>query len=134
MMLPPAGGSEARRKLLALFDRLEARDRETLLALAEFLAARGHPVAPEPLASPRLLPRPREETVIAAIKRLSASYPMVERGRLLTATSSLMTQHILHGRPAAEVIDELERAFAAQYEALVAECGPAPGIPGEPER
>jgi hypothetical protein len=37
-----------------------------------------------------------------------------------------MTQHILHGRPAAEVIDELEQVFAAEYQAL---AGPEAGTP-----
>jgi hypothetical protein len=59
------------------------------------------------------------ETVVAAIRRLSASYPMLDRRRLLNTTSSLMAQHILQGRAAAEVIDQLEQAFLEHYRELV---------------
>jgi hypothetical protein len=41
---------------------------------------------------------------------------MLERsGALLNDTSSLMAGHVLHGRPAAEVIDELEALFARYF-------------------
>ena len=67
------------------------------------------------------------ESVVAAIRRLSTSYPMLDRRRLLNVTSSRMTQHTLHGRPAPEVIDELEQVFAAEYAALAgAANGPKP--------
>jgi hypothetical protein len=55
---------------------------------------------------------------------------MLDRRRLLNLTSSRMTQHILHGRPAVEVIDELEQVFAAEYAALAGpETGPTPADP-----
>lgn len=126
--VPPAGDKD-RNRLLSVFGRLGEADRATLLAFAEFLAARaaaGADSAPV-LGRPNLLPRPPGESVVAAIRRLSASYPMLDRRRLLNITSSRMTQHILHGRPAPEVIDELEQVFAAEYAALAgAANGPKP--------
>ena len=125
---PPVPEGGPRRRLLRLFDRLGEADRDTLLAFAEFLAARSPSVPAGPPEPPRPIPRPESESVVAAIRRLSATYPTLDRRRLLNTTSGLMTQHVLHGRAAAEVIDELERAFAADYEELLAtwrrEAGP----------
>ncbi len=111
----------AQRRLLDLFDRLGEQDRATLTAFAEFLAARGDgqlqsaeesagPVAPEPI------PKPEKESVVGAIKRLSKSYHMLPRQDLLNETSSLMSSHVLQGRPAAEVVEELEVLFLAHYD------------------
>lgn len=115
--LPPE-----QRRLLKLFGALSGSDREALLAFAEFLAARGRPQeasaeeeaqgASEPLS----IPRPEEESVIAAIRRLSETYFMLDRGTMLNETSSLMAAHVMQGRSAREVIDELEDVFAAQYD------------------
>ena len=116
---PPGPKGGARQRLLALFERLGDGDRDTLIAFAEFLAARRPAVPAGPPEPPRPIARPESETVVAAIRRLSASYPMLDRRRLLNTTSSLMAQHILHGRAAADVIDELERGFAAHYEEFV---------------
>jgi 2-polyprenyl-6-hydroxyphenyl methylase / 3-demethylubiquinone-9 3-methyltransferase len=54
------------------------------------------------------MPRPAVESVVKAIKRLMATYPMLARDKLLNDTSALMTQHVVHKRPAVEIIDELE--------------------------
>jgi hypothetical protein len=101
-------------RLRALFARLREADQETLLAFAEFLAAREQPLA-APKQLPKLIPRPAQETVIAAIRRLSASYPMLDKAKALNEASGLMAQHILHGRSAPEVIDALEALFRACY-------------------
>ena len=53
--------------------------------------------------------------MVGAIRRLSESYFMLERGELLNHTSTLMTAHIMHGRAAEEIIDELEEFFAERY-------------------
>jgi hypothetical protein len=42
---------------------------------------------------------------------------MLERGDLLHEASSLMSAHVLQGRAAAQVIDELEDLFARHYAA-----------------
>ena len=64
---------------------------------------------------PERIPRPKEESVVGAIKRLSHSYFMLDRSAMLNDTSSLMGAHVLQGRPASEVIDELEALFARHY-------------------
>lgn len=105
------------RHLLKLFSALDGQDQDTLLAFAEFLSARGDKQAvPAALAEPKLVPRPVKESVVAAIRRLSASYPMLDKARMLNETSSLMTQHVMKGRTAAEVIDDLEALFSKHYE------------------
>ena len=104
------------KKLQRLFSSLPEAQRETLLAFAEFLVAR-HP--PEQSATePNLIPRPQKESVVAAMKRLSASYPMLDKAKVLNEASALMAQHILHGREATEVIDELQALFEKHYTKL----------------
>jgi len=107
------------RSLIRAYTRLNKEQRATLLAFAEFLASRKdaeadvdeNPAWPEP----KSLPRPERESVIGAIKRLSESYFMLDRSELLTETSSLMSAHVMQGREAAAVIDDLEALFAANY-------------------
>ena len=106
----------AERRLRSLFTALDHDDQETLLAFAEFLVTRQKAQAPKELPEPTSIPRPAKESVVGAIKRLSATYPMLDKGRVLNETSNLMTQHIMHGRAAADVIDELEALFGRHYE------------------
>lgn len=110
-------------KLASLFAQLSAPQQETLMAFAEFLASREprHQEQPEPIAEPLFMERPSKESVIAAIKRLSASYPMLDKAILLNETSALMTQHMMQGRPAPEVIDELENLFDRTYQQLISD-------------
>lgn len=51
-----------------------------------------------------------------AIKRLTQTYPMLDRRKLLADTSKYVAQHALEGRSAVEVIDELEVVFSRHYE------------------
>lgn len=109
----------ANKKLLALYRSLCATDQQTLLAFAEFLAAReAASGVPRSVAAPVLAPRPEKETVVGALKRLSASYPMLDKAKMLDQTSALVAQHVLQGRPATEVIDELELVFIHHFENL----------------
>lgn len=108
------------RDLLSIARRLPEAERQNLLRFAEFLLQRvteapsAAPVIPEP----EPIPRPAQESVIKAMRRLSRTYPMLDRGPLLNETSTLMAQHVMQGRPAVEVIDELENIFRRQYEQL----------------
>lgn len=109
------------KKLLELFGKLDDRQRETLIEFAGFLAARapqGDDAGPSAPAEPLSIARPAAETVVMAIKRLTQTYPMLDRRKLFTDTSRYMAQHALEGRPAAEVIDELEVVFSRHYEKL----------------
>ena len=119
MLTPKLNLPSDQRKLLQLYSRLNEQERGNLVAFAEFLASRestetlaetGRPAQPKPI------PRPESETVIGAIRRLSESYYMVDKSLLLTETSSLMTAHLMHGREAAEVIDELEALFEERFQ------------------
>lgn len=107
--------SQDEQRLLKAYQRLGATERKSLLDFADFLTAR-YPQQAEPPAEPELVPRPAGESVVAAIKRLSSSYHMLDRSKMLHETSALMTQHLMQGRPAGEVIDELEVLFIKYYE------------------
>ncbi len=109
-------GQGDERRLTRIMRSLGAEDRRTLLRFAEFLASNGESEAEEaPLLEPNHLPRPAKESVVAAIKRLSLSYHMLDRSVMLNETSTLMAAHVLNGRPAKDVIDELEILFARYY-------------------
>ncbi|MCB1857264.1 MAG: hypothetical protein KDI63_03280 [Gammaproteobacteria bacterium] len=111
-----------RKSLLKCFALLDKPQRAMLLAFAEFLVARNEalPASSQAVERTPVLPkkiaRPRKETVIGAIKRLSETYYMLDRSELLTEASSLMSAHIMHGREAVEVIDDLEALFATYYQ------------------
>jgi hypothetical protein len=103
---------EAQRRLESIFTQLPPQHRETILSFAEFLFAQTTPESP---AKPQIKPRPPNESVISAIKRLSQSYPMLDKAKMLDETSNLMTEHILKGRDSVEIIDELEAIFLRHY-------------------
>ena len=117
-MLPPKPLPAAQQRLLTLFRQLSAAGQETLLSYAEFLVERAAAETPRPVEvpSPAEIPRPESETVIAAIRRLSETFHMLDRDVLLHEASALMSAHLMQGRPAVEVIDELEVVFRRHYE------------------
>ncbi len=118
-MLPNLPTDKQQRKLLSVFLQLDDARKQGLIDYAEFLLSRQPPDAQKAnrlSAKPEIIPRPAQESVIAAIKRLSKSYPMLDKQDLLHETSDLMSGHIIKGRPADEVIDELEVLFVAHYE------------------
>lgn len=117
--IPSSSGTRASKKLRKLFESLSEADQATLMSFAEFLAQKS--VKEEislVLEAPKDIPRPEEESVVKAIKRLTVTYPMINPEGLLDQTSSLMTAHVLQGRAATEVIDELEALFAERYQAM----------------
>lgn len=120
-MLPPKQTTNPKqRELLALFRQLDDRRKDSLLDYARYLARSdeaGKPREEPAVAEPLGLPRPENETVVAAIRRLSRNYPMLNSDTLLHQASALMTAHVLHGRSALDVIDELEELFAGAYRA-----------------
>ena len=118
-MLPPVRQppvEKRRQQLLRAFDSLDDATQEQLVDFAEFLSARhGTSADAQPPAEPREIPRPAEETVIAAVRRLSETYHMLDKAPMLHQTSSLVSAHIMQGRPATEVIDKLEQLFESRY-------------------
>jgi len=103
-------------RLRKLFRELAENDQKTLLDFAEFLAGRGAAEEEESLPEPRQIPRPESESVVKAIRRLSEAYFMLDKDHMINETSALMAQHIMQGREAAEVIDDLEQVFARHYQ------------------
>jgi len=114
------------KRLAKIVQRLPAARAEALLEYAEFLLQRhgGADAIAMPLSKPAEvpapldIPRPAEETVVKAVKRLRATYPMLDARKLLNETSALMTQHVMQGREKTEVIEELEILFRLHYERL----------------
>lgn len=104
-----------------LIDLYEAMDDERKLSLgdfADFLYAKAGPVVKE-IPPPEDVPRPEQETVVGAVKRLKIKYHMVESMTVFSAASSLMTDHMVKGRDVAEVIDEMEVLFEEAYKNLL---------------
>ncbi len=112
------------RQLAGLFQKLSAESQQSLLDFGEFLLQRESAVEvsdesagnDEQKHQPLHHPRPDDENIINAIKRMRATYFMLNTDELLNETSSLMTQHIVHGREASAVIDELESLFESHYQ------------------
>lgn len=122
MLTPMMTGGRSRAlpsRLSDIYAKLGEQERRSLLDYAEFLlqrqqdAGKSEPVTAP--AEPELHPRPESESVVAAIKRLTRSYPMLEKQALFSGTSELMSAHLLQGRDAEEIIDELEALFEQFY-------------------
>lgn len=103
------------KRLQHLFNQLPDAEQRMLLEFAEFLASRV-PSEEETVQAPVPHTRPEKESVIRAVRRLSATYPMLDKARMLNQTSALVAQHVMQGRAAVEVIDELEAIFKDHYD------------------
>ena len=106
--------------LTELYESLDDERKQSLCDFADFLYARAEPVVKE-VPPPEPIPRPEEETVVGAIKRLKSKYHMVESMSVFSRASSLMTDHMVSGRDVAEVIDEMEALFDEAYNNLLKE-------------
>ena len=108
------------KKLLEYYRELPDEVAQQLLEFAEFLAQRYRTEVKE-VPLPEDILRPDNESVVVAVKRLSATYPMLNKDKLLNETASLVSQNLIQGRDAVEVIDELEVIFRKEYDILVDE-------------
>lgn len=110
----------AKQKLIQLFEGLDQQGRDSLLDYADFLFNKNQQNIPSQDNNVKLQPlhhpRPSQESVLAAVKRLRASYFMIDTDGMINQTSSLVTQFMLQGRPAHEVIDDLEQLFNQHYQ------------------
>ena len=99
----------AQQQLADLFAGLDEGSQASLLAFAEFLASRNSapPSAPERLPAnvpePENIGRPADESIVAALKRLAKTYPMLDKTEMLGATSDMVATHIMQGTDAALV-------------------------------
>ncbi len=119
---------EAQRRLLEVFARLDRGGQEMLLAFAEFLATRERAdgAAESAILEPVWAERPASETVIAAVQRLSRTYYMLDRSKMLGETSRLVGEHLMQGRSLSAVIDDLEALFAEHFERYQTELAQGP--------
>lgn len=120
---------EQKDAFFSLLEGLSAADQTAVINFAEFLSSRSgslplpvpsslEPVLPVEVPEPESIPRPEDEKVVAAVKRLSKTYFMLDKKAMLGETSDLVTQHIIQGRDVVEVIDELETLFIQKYQSL----------------
>jgi hypothetical protein len=106
------------KKLINLYESLDEERQQSLSDFADFLLAKSGPVLKE-IPPPEEIPRPEKETVVGAVKRLKLKYHMVESMSVFSAASALMTDHMVKGRDAVEVVDEMEGLFHDAYTKLV---------------
>lgn len=112
-------------KLLNIFSDLDKNDQSSVLSFAEFLLEKAKQDGRLVIVDkPVDILRPEEERVVAAIKRLSATFPMLKKNSMLNETAALMSEHILKGRAAVDVINELEIQFQVRYEEFCLEREP----------
>jgi hypothetical protein len=90
----------------------------SLCDFADFLYAQADPVNKE-IPPPEEIQRPEKETVVGAVKRLKATYHMIESMTVFSAASELMTDHMVKGRDVVEVINEMEILFEQSYDKLL---------------
>jgi hypothetical protein len=91
---------------------------EALLTLHEFAGFLANKYPPESLTPIEIIPfeRPEKEGVIPAIKRLSKTYPMLDKKVLFEQTSAAMSAHVLNEVSPEESIDRLEAVFRKEYD------------------
>jgi len=104
--------------LIELYEAMDDERKRSLCDFADFLYAKAEPVCKE-IPVPQDVPRPPQESVVGAVKRLKTKYHMVESMTVFSAASALMTDHMVKGRDLVEVIDEMELLFEDAYEKLL---------------
>lgn len=106
--------------LIDLYEAMDDERKKSLSDFADFLYAQADPVS-KVIPQPEANARPGKETVVGAVKRLKAQYFMIESMKVFSAASALMTDHMVKGRDAVEVIDDMEVLFAKAYKDLLIE-------------
>ncbi len=109
--------------MLKLFRALGSVQKQSATSFMEFLLSQGEGGAVNKPLQPDIIPRPDKENVVKAIKRMRVTYHMLDQNKLFNETAQHMTSHLLHGKPAAEVIDELEAMFAQHYQRYLEDMG-----------
>jgi len=105
------------RQLQSLIKKLPELQQQSLLDYAEFLVAKTEDSSDaKKNLELEVIERPSGESVVAAIKRLKQTYNMLDTDRLINQVSALMGQHLLQGREASVVIDDLQDLFHNTYE------------------
>ena len=116
--------NDIEQRLLGLLQQLGETEQSSLLAFAEFLCGRqsaratNTPAQPPAIPEPEPIERPPVESVVAGLKRLARTYPMLDKSEMLSATSDIVATHIMKGTEPAAVIEQLEGIFREHYERL----------------
>lgn len=110
--------AKSSQQLIKLYESMNEEQQRSLSDFADFLFDRHGPAIKE-ILPPENIPRPEQETVVGAIKRLKSTYHMVESMTVFSSASSLMTEHMVKGRDVNEVIDEMEKLFDDAYRKML---------------
>ena len=117
------GGAEA---LCVIFAQLDCAAQQNVVAFAEFLLAKQqtgkqHKLSADlvaaAFAAPLLIEPTPDESVVAALRRLTRSYNMLDSRALLAHAVDIMNGFVLQGRDRVVVILELEALFQREYDA-----------------
>jgi hypothetical protein len=111
--------SASSKRLVDLFKAMSEQQQQSLLDYASFLHHQSMQAGEESKQEklkPLVQPKPDNENVVNAIKRLRSCYFMLNTNDLLNESSTLMAQFMLQGREADEVIIDLEQVFENHYE------------------
>ncbi|GJL82389.1 MAG: hypothetical protein DHS20C01_20230 [marine bacterium B5-7] len=112
-------GDHREQLLLARFNALPDADKDTLLDFLAFLYDRsGGDKYPAAIVQPLDIERPESETVVAAMRRLTKTYSMLDIDTLFKQAGVLMSEHLIGQRPAVQVIDDLETLFRQRYQEM----------------
>jgi hypothetical protein len=106
--------------LVDLFNTLDKDLQQSLFDYAEFLQSKAN-AGSRQISDPIDIPRPDNETVVGAIKRMKQAYPMIDSMEVFAVASNLMTDHMVKGRDAEEVINEIEVLFEDTYRQILRE-------------
>jgi len=110
--------------LLKNLRKLPETQQQMLADFADFLCQR-YAIEEKPVAQqPVDIPRPQEESVVKAVRRLSKTYPMLDSKALFEKTSSFMMKNLMHGEDSGLVIDEMEIFFQQTYQSYISEKEP----------
>jgi len=105
------------KRLDSLMNQLSVTHQQSIIDFASYLVEQySLKSVSDEILEPQPVQRPVDETVVCAIKRLKKTYYMLDTDGLLNKASALMGQHMLQGRAAKSVIDDLQHLFESSYE------------------
>ena len=110
--------ASVKNRLAEIAEQLSSDEQTALLEYAEFMLTRSEHAKILSMCDPVDIPRPEDETVVAAMRRLSDTYPMLNKDKILHEAAGLMSEHVMQGREATIVIDDLQVLFHRHFETL----------------
>ena len=108
--------ASVKNRLVEITEQLNRDEQAALLEYAEFMLTRSEHAQTLAIPDPVEIPRPDEETVIAAMRRLSDTYPMLNKDKILHEAAGLMSEHVMQGLEANIVIDKLQILFEGHFQ------------------